>query len=230
MPDPIITATDYFDLDASLIPQRSSENTTETSVAVLGPTGNIECETTGLATQTKYESVYKYCGGGSPDIATALGTALTAFGGVVESKVLNELAIRFAQGVEAEVTAGGIQFAENAITAINAANVAAAVPANAGFGVPTLTGVTLGDDATPSSLELRFSCQTVTAMNHAGNHFASQNIRFRAEATAEYVGIPTSFTTVTNWITDDYTESDDVEDFQSASWAGHRYFDVNTGA
>jgi len=228
MPDPTITATDHFGLDAKFIPQSSTERDSTESVQVFGPSGNMECETSGLMPKTEYSSSYKYCTAGSPDIATDLGTAATAFGGVHESKVLNELRVNFQAGMQAEVEASGFQFGDNAITGINAADVSAAIPASAGFGVPTLAGVTLGDDATPESLELRFSCQTVTAKDAAGDHFASQNIRFRAEATCNYVGIPTTYTSVTNWITDDYEESDDAEQFQGAAWSGHRHFDLNT--
>lgn len=224
MATPTILGTDLFSLGGNFHVQSSSSNHLDDASNILDASGNVQCETM-IYGRTEYSVEYRYCNG-TPDIATDLGSFLTTFGKVANSIVPTGMTITFQPGEYATVSIQGVQYDENAIGALDIAgsNVAAAVPASAGFGVPTLTGVTLGD-AEKAGLTLTFSCNHVSRPGGDGNHFISRSITYRAEGTAEYVGIPTTWTTVTGWTTDSYDESDSNQDFEAATWTGHRHFD-----
>jgi hypothetical protein len=220
-----INATDYFDAPATLHAQSSSQNRVETSVQTKDADGNVVCETGGLNSTNEFQTVYKYCPSTTADIKTDMGTLLTEFGAVRDSKIVTEITITYEPGDYATVTVNGVQFLEEAVTTINEADVSAAVPASSGFGVPTLAGVTLGDNASPNALEIRLGYNLVSAQGADGNHFATQAAgEFRADGSAGYVGVPTTLQPVTNFITDSFEVSDGNSDFDAAGWTGHRFF------
>jgi hypothetical protein len=227
MPAVDVVATDHFAMEAEFHAQSSSTTRVETSVQTKDNEGNVTCETGGLNSINEYETVYKYCPGETTDIKTDLGTALTAFGGVRDSKVVTELTISFEPGDYATVTVRGMQAVENAITAINVADVSGAVPASAGFGVPALAGVTLGSNADEAGLEIKFGYNLISSVGGDGNHFVTQAAgEFRADGTASYVGVPTTLQPVTSWVTDGFETTDGNSEFDAASWTGHRFFDM----
>jgi hypothetical protein len=225
-----ITATDFFEMGANFHPQSSSSEHTEEARNFLDANGNRECETM-VGGATKYQATYKYCNA-SPDIATDLGTKLTTFGSqlaVDTDMTITGMTVTFTAGEYAEVEIEGVTYDDAApTTSIGAADVSAAVPASAGFGVPAIPGVTLGTDASPISFTITFSLDHKMAEGSDGNHFTSNNITFEATGAVEYVGVPTTYYSAiipTGWTTDSYTETDSNDDFDAASWNGHRYFD-----
>ena len=219
-----IQATDHFALGANFHAQSSTSPHMEDMANIKDELGNMECETA-INGRTEYSTTYRYCNA-TPDIATDLGDALTAFGDLLNSICPTSLEVSFEAGQYATVVLSGVQYDDNAISVdIGSADVSAAIPASAGFGVPSLPGVTLGTDASPSALSISFSLEHKPAQGSDGNHFTSSNTTFKADANAEYLGVPTTLEPVTGWTTDSYDTPDSNEEHDSAAWTGHRYFD-----
>lgn len=227
-----INATDHFGLGANFHPQSSSVATSEERKNILDENGNLECESM-VGPKSEYSTTYAYCNG-TPDIKTDLGTILTSFGyvlssgGATENMFVTGLTINFNDGEYAEVSMTGVAYGDGTMPAAATgivSDVSTAVPASAGFGAPTLTGVTLGTDAAVSSVSISFSLNHIMATDGNGDFFVGQNITYEASADAEYTGVPSSYTTVTNWTTDSYTAADGNENFDTVSWSGHRNFD-----
>jgi hypothetical protein len=225
-----INATDHFGLGPNFHPQTSSANTTFERRNIKDENGNFECESM-VMEKTDYSTTYRYCNS-SPDIKTDLGTFLTAFGyiasGGTEAMFITSMDISFSDGEYADVTLNGVAYGNGTMPGATTgivANVSAAVPADAGFGVPALPGVTLGANAAAASLTISFSTNHVMATDGAGEFFAGTNISYESSATADYTGIPTTLEPVTGWTTDGTTPADSNEGFDTASWTGHRYFD-----
>jgi hypothetical protein len=220
-----IEATDHFGLGANFHPQTSSAATSFDRKNIKDEKGNFECEKM-TGERTEYSATYRYCNDSSPDIASDLGEALTDFG-FAEGMFVTSMSINFSDGEYAEVTMNGIAYADGMPSdgTNSVANVSACVPEGAGFGVPTLAGVNTGDDAAPVSLNINISNNHIMAMDGNGDFFVGTNIGFLAEADAEYTGIPSSYDAPTGWTTDSITQSDNNENFDTASWSGHRYFD-----
>ena len=234
-----IEATDYFSgtfTNAAFFhPQSSSFEYADEARNFLDATGNVECETM-VATKQTYRTSYKYCNP-TPAIGTDLGTALSTFGEYLAGPptlVITSMTITFNAGDYAEVEIEGCNYYEDdGVTEVISADignsdVSAAVPAGAGFGVPELAGVTLGTDASPTSLTLTFNLDHKATEGADGFMFTTKNITPEVTASAEYVGVPTTIEPVTNWTTDSYENTDANDDFDAASWNGHRYFDLAT--
>lgn len=226
-----IEATDHFGLGVNFHPQTSSAVTSLDRRNIKDEKGNFECEKM-VGGRTEYSTTYRYCKDSSPDIKADLSTALTAFGyvtsGATENMFVTSMSISFSDGEYAEVTMNGIAYADGTMPAANTnlvADMSGCVPSSAGFGVPTLSGVTPGTDAAPVSLNINISNNHVMATDGNGDFFVGTNISFLAEADAEYTGIPSSYDAPTGWTTDSTTQSDNNENFDTASWSGHKYVD-----
>ena len=229
MPQPTVSfgAVDVFSANANFEEQDDSSILNETSANMLDSSGNSEVETTGLNTTTEYSVSYKYKG---VALATDLGTLLTKFGDVHGSGKVTALSINFRAGDYPTVTVTGHNHTENAHTAQlpeGYADVSAAVPASAGFGVPTPTGQTWGANATGQSLTISFSCQHVDREDYAGNHFVGKNITVRAEMSMEWLGTPTT-PDATGWTLDSKGDNDANTDYEGYVYTAHRYFDLAT--
>lgn len=218
-----IEASVLFGSGANFHAESSSSNVVDTSVQAIGAKGDVECETGGLNTTTEYNNVLTYCNS-SPDIATDLSTLLTTFGAVADSKAVTELSIDFTAGEYAKVTISGHNHAENAHSTVANADVSAAVPASAGFGVPNIMANS-NADASPVSASLRFSCNHVDREGADGNHWAGTSLTFRCDMTAEYIGVPVL--TTTDWIVDNVESTDANGEFDGYRISAHRFFDAN---
>lgn len=224
-----IEATDHFGLGANFHPQSSSAVTSLERRNIKDEFGNFECEKM-VGEKTEYSTTYSYCNA-SPNIKSDLGTALTSFGfatGGTESMFVTSMTINFRDGEYAEVTMNGVAYAganQPSTSAGYVADVSAAVPSSAGFGVPTFNGVSLGNNAAPTSATINITHNHIMASDGAGDFFAAKNISFIAEADIEYTGVPSSYESVTGWTKDSATLGDSNENFDTAAWSGHRYFD-----
>lgn len=227
-------ATDLFALASEFSEQSSSSIISSERSNIMDPSGNIECETI-TNEKTDYQNSYAYCNA-TPDIATDLSAALTEFGNVVSSKIVTELSITFEAGKYATVEIAGHNHTANAHAAgisIGYADVSAAVPAAAGFGVPTF-GVTVGSNATPIRASIRFSMNHIDKADTAGGHWVGKNTTPTAELSMEFEGMPTSQTRaaletdLTGWTVDGCGPSDSNQDFDKFAVTAHRYFDLAT--
>lgn len=220
-----LEATDLFALGGNFHPQSSTtEHITEPST-VLDSLGNTQCETM-INAMTNYTCDYAYCNA-SPSIASDLGAFLTSFGAVSDSKIVTELEIGFAAGKQATVKIKGHNHDDNAhATGTGTADVSAAIPSGAGFGVPTFSGVSLGSNATPIEATVTFSFNHVDKIGSAGTHFVGKNITCKATVSVKYQGVPTTAQPMTGWTTDTYGGADANSDFDTYTVTAHRYFDL----
>lgn len=224
-----IEATDHFGLGANFHPQSSSAVTSLERRNIKDEFGNFECEKM-VGEKTEYSTTYSYCNE-SPDIKTDLGTALTAFGfstGGTEAMFVTSMTISFRDGEYAEVTMNGVAYAganQPSSSTGYVSNVSACIPSSSGFGVPAFAGVSLGTNAAFASATINISYNHIMASDGQGDFFAAKNISFIAEADIEYTGVPSSYESVTDWTKDSATLGDSNENFDTAAWSGHRYFD-----
>lgn len=220
-----LAASDLFSLGGNFHAQRSTTEHVQTSTPTLDSAGNEQCETM-VGGMTNYECEYEYCNA-IPAIGTDLSTFLTAFGGVSNSKIVTRLEIGFSAGKNATVKITGHNHDANAhSTGTGAANVSAAVPSGAGFGVPTFTGVTLGTVSTPIEATLVFEMNHVDRDGSAGTHFVGKNITPKATVSVKYQGVPTTAQPMTDWTTDTYGSGDANTDFDTYTVTAHRWFDL----
>jgi len=222
--------TDHFGAGANFHEQRSTTTIEEKTTFILDAAGNKECETDGLDTLTRYENEYAYCNA-SPDIVTDLGVLLTEFGDLHGSAKVDELNIHFEEGQYATVTIRGHQHAESAhVDDEGLADVSGCgLPADAGFGVPLLTGQVLGADASGISLDLTFRCTHVDRTGADGNHFAGKSVTFRGDVSETFLGIPTT-PEATGYSTDsksDATGNDSNVDFDEFTYTAHKFYDAS---
>lgn len=224
-----LNATDIFGLGGNFHAQNSSTRTVLERAMILDANGNNQCETM-INQMDEVTTSYAYCNG-TPDIASDLGTFLTQFGDVQNSYIITQLVINYSAGQYATVDVTGHQHNANTHAAgasIGYADVSASVPASSGFGVPTMAGVTLGDNASPISQSITLSMNHVDAMDADGAHFVGKNITPTADTTVTYQGVPTTAQPFTNWTTDSYGGDDANSDFDTYEVAAHRYFDLAT--
>jgi hypothetical protein len=222
-----LNATDLFALGGNFSAQNSSTMTMLDRAMMLDANGNQQCET--MINQRDEVTVsYAYCNA-VPDIKTDLATFLTKFGDVQGGYLITGLTINFAAGEYATVDITGHQHNANAHAAgvaIGYSDVSASVPANAGYGVPTMTGVTLGANATPISTSITLSMNHIDVINATGAHFVGKNLTPTAEISVQYQGVPTTAQPFTGWTTDSYGGSDGNSEFDTYDVTAHRYFDL----
>ena len=198
---------------------------------MLDASGNNECETM-INNMTNYSANYAYCNETS-DIKTDLGTSLTAFGTVLDSKLPTALNIQFAFGEYATLDYTGHNHDDNehVTTVCGIADVSDAVPASAGFGVPDF-GLTVGDNATPISASISVSYNHIDAPGADGEHWVGTNTTFRAEMSLELLGIPTSITVaaietdLSGWTVDTNGGNDGNQELDHFTITAHRFFDL----
>ena len=213
-------ATDLWAAGANFHEQSSSSILQETNPFILDAAGNQECITTGLNTLTEYSTEYAYCNA-TPDIKTDLATLATQFGDVHDSKKMVAMTINYAAGEYATVSITGHEHADNphTVTVDGLADVSALIPASSGFGVPTWTGQTTGDDCEFVSATLSFSGNHVDVEGAAGNHFNGMILTVRAELTIEAIGTPTT-PLPTGWyiVNQGPSDSNQAYDTWSGTW------------
>jgi len=227
-----IGGSDLFSLGTTQFNvQTSSSPHARDAANMLDAAGNNECETM-INNMTNYSANYAYCNA-TADIKSDLGTLLTAFGTVLDGKLPTALNIQFAFGEYATLDYTGHNHDDNehTLAVCGVADVSAAVPALAGFGVPDF-GLTVGDNSTPTSASISFSYNHIDAPGTDGEHWAGTNTTFRAELSLELLGIPTSITVaqietdLSGWTVDTNGGTDGNQNLDHFVITAHRFFDL----
>lgn len=224
MADPTILAVDYFAADATLHPQNSNtEQTGEISV-VTGAEGSFACSAEKDKGDT-YSSEYKYCGGVSPDLDTALGTLLSTFGAVADSKAPTSIRVHFEAGEAASVTIDGHQHDDNPHATLDSFDCSGIIPASSGVGVPTL--ITVAGTVSPVSADLEFTLNHIDKIGADGTHFHGQNTGpCMVKLTVNYEG-QVSGATAGNWLNILIGKGDGNENTPTSSLTAEQYFTKN---
>ena len=195
---PVITVTDHFTSpSAGLHAQSGSTEQTSELAVVVKATGDYACSQQKDDGDT-YSNEYKYCGGGSPDIATALGVWLTTFGQVSNAKAMTEMRVHFEAGEAATVSIDGHQHDTNPHTTQANWSLAGIIPAASGVGVPTL--ITVAGTVTPVSADLTVTVNHQDKIGATGAHFWGQNVGpCNVALSVQYEGLVTA-ATAGNWL------------------------------
>jgi len=226
-----IGGSNLFSLGDNFHAQSSDSPHQRDASNMLDAAGNNQCETM-INNRTEYTNNFAYCNA-TPDIKTDLGTVLTAFGTVADSKLPTALNINFAAGQYATVDITGHNHDSNPHTLAlsGVADVSAAVPASAGFGVPDF-GITLGDNSTPISASISISLNHIDENDADGEHWSGTNTTFKVDMSIELLGLPTSLTVaalesdMTGWTVDSNGGSDNNQSLDHFTITAHRYFDL----
>jgi hypothetical protein len=219
---PTIEAVDYFAAAANFHVQESSTEELKEFEATIGATGNYACSQE-YDEGDGYMSRYRYCNG-TPDIDTDLGTLLTTFGQVADSKAVTGLRVEFRAGVSAEVTIEGHQHDSNPHTSLANADCSGIIPASSGVGVPALIAVAAGT-CSPVRATLEIDAGHRDHPGADGTHFHGQNVGpVRVAITVEYEGQPTSMT-AGNWLNIKIAKSNPNDETPTATVTAEQYVD-----
>lgn len=235
-----LQASNLFSLHANFKTTGSTTSVPLTTAAANDELGNVACQRN-IADMTNYTQNAVYCGS---DFITDLGTFLTKFGDVQGSKVVAGLNINMTAAGYVTVDITGHNHGTNAHAAgltMGYADVSDFLPHEVGeafaswdgFGVPDF-GITLGDNASPSSASVSFSMDHKDAQDEEGAHLVGKNITPRCELSMDFQGIPTSntatlleadFGALTNDmlvpLVDSVDSSDSNADFDTFSFTAH---------
>jgi hypothetical protein len=195
-----LEASNLFGLAAAFNTTDSTTSVKRTNVQALDELGNVACQRS-VGTQTEYTQTANYCG---TDFVGDLGTFLTKFGDVQNSKIVTGLSATLSAAGYVTVQVTGHNHAENAHDAgltVGYADVSNFFPHETGepfkswdgFGVPTF-GVTVGDNASPSGASVTFSMNHIDTNDQNGDHLVGKNITPKCELKMDFEGIPTSNT------------------------------------
>lgn len=237
-----LQASNLFSLGANFKTSSSGTSVQSNNVTVMDEKGNVSCETN-IFDITSYSQSAGYCGS---DFVADLGTFLTQFGDAQGSKCVTGLTINMTAGEYCTIDVEGHNHASNAhaagltlgyadVSDFLPHEVAEAFAAWNGFGVPDF-GVTLGDNASPSSATVSFAMNHVDQVDEQGQHLVGKNITPRCELSMDLSGIPTSNTTTlldadfganTNDMLDAVADSTDTNDsnseFDTFSFVAHAH-------
>ena len=222
---PAISPEDYFNVPATFEVTSSSAAEDKQSNEALAANGDLFCFAE-YDVKTNYTQDMVYCGGASPNIATALGTKITAFGNLETPALLTQMTVSFSAGIQATVSFEGHQHAVNphVVSTLELASIAGAIPASSGLGVPDL--IVAAGDISPIEGSVAFSCEHIDKVGADGGHFAGQNRTFKCELSVSYEGTVTG-TTAGNWVDIKVTTSKENTDTPTSSLTAKQYFDIN---
>jgi len=223
--------SNLFGLSANFHAQSSESPHSRSMANMLDGAGNVQCET-GVDNLTNYSNSFAYCNA-TPNIKTDLGTLLTKWGAVADSKAPTSMTINFSAGEYATVDISGHNHDNNAHawTTTDYADVSGSVPASAGFGVPTF-GLVVGDNATPISASLAYSMNHIDEPDANGEHWVGKNTTFRVELNLETLGLPTSQTVaaietaLSGWTVDTNGPADGNQELDRFIITAHRHYDA----
>lgn len=242
-----LQASNIFGLHANFNTQGSGTSETTVNVATNDESGNVACQKN-IEDITNYTQTASYCGS---DFVADLGTFLTEFGNVQDSKVVTGLTVTMSASGYVTVEVSGHNHDTNAHVAglpLGHADFSDMLPheigepfaAWDGFGVPSF-GVTVGNDASPSSATLTLSMNHIDVQDEAGKHLVGKNITPRAELSMSFEGVPTSETIAaleTNFdamtgdlcgaLVDSIDKNDGNSEFDTFAFTAHANVDLAT--
>ena len=222
---PTIAAVNYFGLAATFGIKTSDTTEFKSFNPVFDADGNYLCSAE-YDSGDNFNQEADYCGGGSPDIVTALGTALTTFGEFDTTALMTKLDVTFAAGIQATVKAEGHQHDTNPhlISTLRTADVSPVIPASSGLGVPAL--ITVVGSVSPINATVGFEMEHVDKPGADGVHFAGQNMRCRVSLSIDYEGVA-SAPTAGNWLNIIIASTNPNDDTPTSTLTAEQWIDVS---
>jgi hypothetical protein len=224
---PTIQSSNYAQLAASFGTKASDTTEFKSFTPIFDADGNYLCSAE-WDEGDNFTQEADYCGGGAPDIVTALGVLLTAFGDVVAlgaGAIWPKLDVTFAAGIQANVKLEGHQHdtTPHVIDTLRTANVASIIPAASGLGVPDL--ITVVGAVSPINAAVAFEMEHVDKPGADGAHFAGQNMRCRVSLSVDYEGIA-SAPTAGDWLNIIIASSNPNDDTPTSTLTAEQWIDV----
>jgi len=233
---PGYAATDIFSLGANFSPQSSSTRETREFAQVLAADGDLACESSGFNVTTEYTGEYGHCGG-SNGVVTDLGTVLSQFGGVEDSKIVTGVDIVMDNKSHPTVTVTGHNHANNAHAGSERTyDVAGKIGDQQGVGITLATfaaGSLTNSSITPANntaitrITYSVSCEHMDTEDETGDHHDGQNRTCRIDLTVEGIGTEADITLGSDWATDDTEDSDANDASDTFSVTAHQYVDAS---
>lgn len=217
-------ASDLLALGANFKEQGSSDDDREDFAQVADADGDVAggCNTSAENKRNEYSNDFGYCG---TDIVSDLGTMLTAFGEVVDSKAVTELTITFSQERQPELSFVMHNHDDNAHAALDNFDLSDAIPASTGgVGCPDIWS-NADTDSSPTSVTVRMAVEHVDAQDKDNKHWVGASKNARVDVTAEYIGTPSL--TTTNWSVESEVDSDSNSEFDKTTVNAFRYYARN---
>jgi len=217
-------ATKLFSEHANFHAQSSSDNDLQDYAVVPDADGDVAggCEDAGSNKRNEYTGTTQYCG---TDIVSDAGVLFTTFGEVANSKAVDDITVTFRLDQYPEMTINGHNHDTNAHEALDDADVSSVIPGSTGgVGCPDIWS-NAAANADPISVTVRFTLEHVDQNDADNEHFVGANKNFKAEVTAEYVGVPTL--TTTGWKIDSENTADSNGEFDSYTITAHKFFARN---
>lgn len=222
-------STNLFALGADFHAQTSSTTVTRERDTNLASDGDVACESDAFNVQTNYSAEYKYCG---TDLNTDLGTFLTAYGDVEDSKLVTGLSIDFNNKEYPSISVEGHNHAVNPHTnaSVNLRlfdiGTPLAIGAIGGVGVPAITGITVAATNAINSATISASHEHMDVEGPSGDHFDGQNRTCRVDLTISGIGPASGITVGGLWIIDDLGDEDGNSDPDSFNITCHQFVDA----
>lgn len=225
---PTIAATNHFGLAASFGNKSSGTSEFKSFNPVFDANGNYLCSAEWDSGDT-FEQDADYCGGGAPDIVTALDSILSAFGDVETAGVVTKCDVTFAAGIQANVKLEGHQHDMNPhiVGTLRTADCSTIIPAGSGLGVPTL--ITVAGDVSPVNATVSFEMEHVDKPGATGVHFTGQNMRCRVSLSIDYEGVLGAIT-AGDWLNIIVAKSNPNDDTPTSTLTAEQFIDVTVPA
>ena len=224
---PTILAVDYFGAGATLVEQNSNTEEVKQFIMIPAANGNYSCSSE-IDEGDTFMSEYRYCGGASPDIDTALGALITSFGDVhaAASGVQETMRVHFEAGEPATVTIDGHQHdgtQTHVIATLSLFDCSGIIPASSGKGVPELIAVT--GVSSPVSADLEINANHQDKIGADGTHWHGQNVGpCRVSITVNYEGTVTA-ATAGSWLNIKVANSGDNQDTPTSTVTAEQFVD-----
>ncbi len=221
---PVIQSNNYASLAASFGIKASDTTEFKAFAPIFDADGNYLCSAE-YDEGDNFTQEADYCGGGLPDIVTALGVLLTAFGDVVNVALWPKIDVTFSAGVQANVKLEGHQHdtTPHIVATLRTADVSGVIPASSGLGVPDL--ITVVGSVSPVNATVAFEMEHVDKAGANGDHFAAQNMRCRVSLSVDYEGVATS-ATAGDWLNIVIASSNPNDDTPTSTLTAEQWIDV----
>jgi len=220
---PTIAATNFFSLGAEFGIRVADTSEFKSFAPIFDASGDYLCSEEYDEGDT-YTNEADYCGGGSPDIVTDLGTLLTTFGAAANSKQPTAQEIGFSSGIPATVKIDGHQHDSNPHTALANYDCSGIIPAGSGVGVPTL--ITVAGTVSPVNATVGFEIEHIDKPGADGTHFEGQNMRCRVSLSIDYAG-QVSGVTAGDWLNIVVAKSNPNDDTPTCTLTAEQWIDAN---
>jgi len=228
---PGFAATDLFSVGAEASPQTSTTSETRERSLTLAADGDKACESSAYNVTTEYTADYQSCSTGS--IVATLGTFLSTFGAVQDSKIITGIEITLSNKAYPSFSITGHNHASNPHTSGERDfDASVSIPAQIGTGITmpmlaTTKQISIAATSDVTGATFSIALEHMDTEGADGNHFDGQNRTCRVEASLTGIGVEGDVTWAADWIVDDNSDTDSNQESDTFTTSAHMYIDAN---